>query len=304
MVGLLGPYRAMHTVYVDSPLSDAARRAELYCGQLFLYAPTPGTMALVEVARNLIREAFATRDPEMAQHEMAVEEYATVLGDLKPRFIHHPDSKRAIQTILAERGCDPERTFFDVPRLRTATSDNYLTTGIAYAFHPHRDTWYSAPQCQLNWWLPVYDIEAGRSMAIHPRYWSEAVRNSSDTYNYAEWTSTNRFSAAQHIKSDTRVQPRALDQIELNPQVRLVMPVGSPMIFSAAHLHSTVPNDTGKTRFSIDFRTVHLDDVIAHRGAPNIDSRCTGTTMNDYLRATDLTHIPAELVAAYDTPPR
>ena len=36
------------------------------------------------------------------------------------------------------------------------------------------------------------------------------------------------------------------------------------------------------------------------RGAPNHDSRCTGTTMRDYLRGSDLEHLPEELVAAYD----
>jgi hypothetical protein len=36
------------------------------------------------------------------------------------------------------------------------------------------------------------------------------------------------------------------------------------------------------------------------RGAPNIDSRCTGTTMRDYLRASDLTHLPEEAIALYD----
>ena len=53
-------------------------------------------------------------------------------------------------------------------------------------------------------------------------------------------------------------------------------------------------------RYSIDFRTVHYDDVVAQRGAPNIDSRCTGTTMRDYLRASDLSHLPDDLVKLYD----
>ncbi len=64
-----------------------------------------------------------------------------------------------------------------------------------------------------------------------------------------------------------------------------------------------MPNTTGRTRFSIDFRTVHLDDVEAFRGAPNVDSACTGTTMADYLRASDLEHLPDEVVAAYDPGP-
>ena len=65
-------------------------------------------------------------------------------------------------------------------------------------------------------------------------------------------------------------------------------------------MHSSVPNTSGKTRFSIDFRVVNLDDVGQRKGAPRIDEECTGTTMRDYLRATDLAHIPDELVALYD----
>jgi hypothetical protein len=92
-------------------------------------------------------------------------------------------------------------------------------------------------------------------------------------------------------------------RVELDPQLRIVAPVGGVMIFSAAQLHSTVPNTSGRTRFSIDFRNVHLDDVVAKAGAPNLDSACTGTTLRDYLRGTDLAHLPDEIVALYDDEP-
>ena len=47
---------------------------------------------------------------------------------------------------------------------------------------------------------------------------------------------------------------------------------------------------------------VHLDDVEGFRGAPNIDSACSGTTLGDYLRGSDLARIPAETIALHDTP--
>jgi hypothetical protein len=293
----------MNTIYFDPHFSDEERRRHLYEGQLVVHSAVPSSLALVELARALIREAFGSIDPETAQHEMPVEEYAAVLSDLKPKFIHHPESKRCIQGILRETGCDLGKTYFDVPRMRTATSDDYLTSGIAYAFHPHRDTWYSAPQCQLNWWMPIFAIESGRSMAFHPRYWTQGVRNGSHAYNYAEWNRSSRFNAAQFVKQDTRVQPKPEEPMELDPQIRVITPTGGLLLFSAAQMHSTVPNDTGRTRFSIDFRTVHLDDVLAFQGAPNVDSACTGTTMNDYLRGSDLRHIDAEIVAMYEPGP-
>jgi hypothetical protein len=284
-------------------MSDDTRRDQLYEGNLFVYSATTSSRALVDLARTLIGEAFGAIEPETAQYHMPAERYAAILAELKPRFIHHPDCKRLIPRMLQELGCDLDKTYFDVPRMRTATSDEYLTTGIAYAFHPHRDTWYSAPQCQLNWWLPIFELESGRSMAFHPRYWNTPVRNSSNTYNYAEWNRTSRFNASQHVKQDTRVQPKSEEPIDLDPQIRVITPVGGILVFSAGQMHSTVPNATGRTRFSIDFRTVHLDDVVAFRGAPNVDSGCTGTTLNDYLRASDLSHLPDSLVAMYEPGP-
>jgi ectoine hydroxylase-related dioxygenase (phytanoyl-CoA dioxygenase family) len=222
---------------------------------------------------------------------------------LKPKFIHHPKSKEFIQDILQELGCDLLKTYFDVPRMRSSTSNNYLTSGIAYAFHPHSDCWYSAPLCQINIWIPISAIQPENSMAFHPRYWSQGIRNSSRDYNYSEWNRTNRHTAVQHVKADTRKQPRAEEPMELDPDIRVLLQPGAILLFSAAQMHSSVPNTSGRTRFSIDFRTVHLDDVVARRGAPNVDSACTGTTMGDYLRGTDLAHVPEDLIAMFDTPP-
>ncbi len=293
----------MSTVHFGSRLSDDDRRSRIFAGDLFVYDPTPETLALVALAREMLHDAFAPLDPELAQHEIPVVDFARLLADLKPKFIHHPECKRLLPRILESVGCDPEATYFDVPRMRSATSNDYLSTGIAYAFQPHRDTWYSAPTCQINWWMPVYDIASDNCMAFHPRYFLNGIRNSSETYNYQDWTKNNRFNASSHIGTDTRIQPKALDPVEMQPDMRLLPPPGGVLVFSAAQLHSTVPNTSGRTRYSIDFRTVNLDDVRDLRGAANVDSRCTGNTMGDYLRCTDLAHLPADATRPYENGP-
>ena len=72
-------------------------------------------------------------------------------------------------------------------------------------------------------------------------------------------------------------------------------------MFSAAQLHSTVPNTWGRTRYSIDFRTVHIDDVINNGGAENVDSDPQGTSLRDFMRGTDLQRMPDDVIAKYDT---
>jgi hypothetical protein len=291
----------MNSVFINLQVSDKIRRERLYQGELFVYLPIASSLEFCNFAREMIGEAFPGLDPQIAQRSLAVETYAEVLAELKPKFIHHPKSKEYIRRILEELGCDLEKTYFDVPRMRTSTSDNYLTSGIAYAFHMHRDTWYSAPFSQLNWWIPIYEIEPENAMAFHPRYWNQPVRNGSSNYNYDEWNRTGRKTAAQHVKTDTRKQPHPEEPVDPDPQIRVILPVGSILVFSAAQMHSTVPNTSGRTRFSIDFRTVNSDDIVAQRGAPNLDSACTGTTLRDYLRGVDLQHLPEELCARHDT---
>jgi hypothetical protein len=138
-------------LFCDSKMDDTQRRSEPYRGSVFAYAACPGALTLCEFARELVAAAFQPHDPRTVHESMPVERCVEILAELKPRFIHHPRSKQLIREILAERGCELEKTYFDVPRLRTAFPSDYLSSGIAYAFHPHRDTWYSAPFSQINW---------------------------------------------------------------------------------------------------------------------------------------------------------
>ena len=290
-----------NTIYYDAEISDDTRRRLLFEGQLFVYSGRPTVLGFAEFAKTMILNAFEGRDPKTAQHEMGVEQYAALLGKLKPAFIHHPESKRHVQNIMKDLNCDLNKTYFDVPRMRSSTSGGYLTTGIAYAWHPHRDTWYSAPNCQINWWMPIYEIESENAMAFHPRYWSKAVKNSSGGYNYYVWNKLHRGqNVAKLTKEDPRPLPRATEPMELDPQIRLICPVGGIILFSAAQMHSSVPNTSGVTRFSIDFRTVHLDDASGKTGAANIDAACTGTVMRDFVGGKDFSPMPDHLVALYD----
>jgi hypothetical protein len=289
----------MPTIYLDAALDDQGRRHRLYGGDLFTFTPGGSAMELCDLACDLSEAAFAPHDPTLAQDEMPAETYVEILAELKPTFIHHPRAKELIAGFLSGLGCDLEKTYFDVPRLRTMAHGEYLNAGLAYQFHPHRDTWFSAPQQQLNWWLPVYEIEPENSMAFHPQYFDRPVRNSSSDYDYDEWNRKGRQEAAKQVRKETRKQPRPEEPLELEPDLRLVSPPGGAIAFSAAQLHSTVPNTTNRTRFSIDFRTVNLDDLVEGVGAPNVDSECSGTTLRDFLRASDLEPLPEEVIAIY-----
>jgi len=189
--------------------------------------------------------------------------------------------------------------------MRSATSHGYLTSGIAYAFHLHRDTWYSAPMCQINWWLPVFELRQCNGMVLHPRHFDSPVPNTSSSFDYQQWKRTGRVAASHQVRSDDRPQPRATAPVAEDGPLVLIPEAGGIMAFSAAHLHGTLPNSSGVTRYSIDFRTVTAMDVRGFAGARNVDSLCSGSTMLDYLNCTSLAHLPGDIVAPYaDGPPQ
>jgi hypothetical protein len=88
--------------------------------------------------------------------------------------------------------------------------------------------------------------------------------------------------------------------MELDPQIRIIVPPGGVILFSSAQMHSTVPNTSGRARYSIDFRTVNLADLRAGFAAPNVDSRPVGTSLRDFVRGSDGAPMPDEVVQKYD----
>jgi hypothetical protein len=52
-------------------------------------------------------------------------------------------------------------------------------------------------------------------------------------------------------------------------------------------LHTSIPNSSGLSRYSVDFRTVDTRDLLAGRGAPLVDARCTGTAIRDFVSIKD-----------------
>jgi hypothetical protein len=287
-------------ILVDPTLSEPDRRRALFAGDTVMLASTKASRDLCAFAWGLIEEAFAPIKPERAQFELPVEKFVEIISALKPRFTHHATAKKFMLGLLEETGCNPADTYFDVPKLRIVTHGGYLTAGMGYAYKAHRDIWYASPPSQINWWTPIRKISERSAMVIHPRYFDQRVANNSDQFDAYRWNADGRAKAATYIHEDPRPHPHLQEKIDLDMQVLVGQP-GSLMLFSAQHLHATVPNDSGATRFSIDFRTVNREDITAHAGAKLTDSSATGTTLRDFIRATDHQRFPDEVIASYET---
>jgi hypothetical protein len=276
-------------LYVNRRSSDDERRGRMFAGGVFLYSAPQESSRMVEWVRELVDDAFGDLgDVRRAHERLPVEAFVSRAGPLKSTFTNDPKTKRLCQDLIAAVGCDPDQTYFDLPRLRVAPPGDYLTSGVSYAYKAHRDTWYAHPRQLINYWVPVFDGEPSHVMSMFIDYFERSVDNASEAWDYDEWIQKARYAAALNIGSETRMHPLPKQDLGETTDLRIVQNAGDLMLFSTCQLHASARNETDQIRYSFDLRTLNIEDLQANRGPKNLDGKATGSTLGDFLRVRDL----------------
>jgi hypothetical protein len=272
-------------IVVDPDVSSDDLRRQLYAGNLVILTRLQSLRDFVAYTREELTELFRPHDPENVHEHIEPPEMAEILGAWKPGFIHSERSRKLVRAIIAEAGFPADGTHYDLPKPRTSFPAGHLTTGVAFAFPWHRDVWYSAPAQQINWWLPVFPVRDDNAMSFDLASFDRAVPNSSDTFDYYR-NNAARLTTAAQVTREVQARPGALNHHPGQELIILPAP-GGVLLFSGAQLHASIPNTSGRARFSVDFRTVDVGDMIAGRGAPLVDAQCTGTAIRDFINVAD-----------------
>lgn len=280
-------------LYLNQLRKTADFKEAIYSGDIFLDTDLATAKELCGYAKESITAAFDGETNHPALHTMMpVEEFVSRVTRLKGQFTNSQRVKDLILGFIHEIGIDPRDYIFDVPRLRVVPNYDYLHAGVSYAYKPHRDSWYGSVDCQINTWMPVYSITPDQTMMINPSYFEKPVANTSKDWSLKDWISNQRHKAKDNLTEEVRVHPVPLEAIDDSSELRIAGNSGEMLVFSGSHLHGTVPNRTNRTRFSVDFRLMHLEDLKHHRGAPNVDSACpdVGSGFKDYFHAHDFSN--------------
>lgn len=246
------------------------------------------------LARILTAPDQSETDPRDFQFLIHPDEFLQRVDEARAAIRADATIHRLVAELFGATACAGMR--FDAVRLRAVQHGAHVIPAAAPAYYVHRDTWYANSPAQWNWWLPVYDVEPAQGFAIFPEYFRRPVDNDSGEFDLADWEASGGFQARSPIG---RVFPRAkcaefpaavtpaeyfLNQDSISGSG----PAGSVVIFAAAHLHGTLPNLSGRTRFSLEIRTVRDADLALGRRAPDPDNRSRGSTLASFRRAPDL----------------
>jgi len=279
---------AAWAVRPDPPADPAALRAALYAGDVFLGPPTPASRALVAAVRARLAEVLGCAPAEVrdAPQRMPNEELFARIGALRRELYLGPHFHDHLRAVVAAAGLDPARVAFDPLRLRVVRHRGHENPLAAPVYHPHRDTWYSHPRALIAWWIPLDDLAPHETFVFHPERFRAPVANDSEIFDYGDWVRDGwelKIGWQKLAAGAEARYPRAAPDADYGSSVGFACGEADNLVFSGAHLHTTLPQATGRTRFSLDFRLVDLADHAAGLGAPNVDNRSRGSSLADYV---------------------
>lgn len=274
---------------ISCSLSDGERRQAIYEGDLLIFEKVGPMVELCALADGLIRAALDTREPARAQFGMDRGDYLARVESLQKRFREHAEARRLFLAALESTGVDLGRTCWDWLTLRVLPSGEEYASSRAAKLGFHRDTWSSNVYSQTNWWAPIYPITGGRAIAFYPDYWSRPLRNNSGAWDLEE------VRARRRAGKPVSLVPEPAEPMDTASEIRLVIEPGDLLCFSGAHLHASVPNETGLTRFSVEVRTVDAGDAALNAGAPNVDGGAPRVALEWFRDVVDGTPLPAAM---------
>jgi len=247
--------------HASKGLSPDELAARIFAGRIVFFGDLAPVKALVSETRAILDDAFAGAFPPTAMSEMGHDAFRKTMRTAQKQFAKSSVISRHWHDALIAAGADPETTYRDRLVLRSAPPHE-TANGPGYGLLPaHRDSWGSGLDCQINWWLPIYDVTAERTMAVFPHAWDRKIVNDS-----AGWDPRRARSEAGYPEL-----PTAREQLDWNEALPLVVSTGTLMAFSATHLHATILNTSDQARISSETRTVDRQHLVAGRGAPNVD---------------------------------
>jgi hypothetical protein len=259
---------------IRGALDDQQRGTLIYGGKLLVFKQVPAMQRLCAFADELITAAFKPYAPAKAQFELKRDEFLSLAATTQSRFKKHSELRKLFRSALDEIGVDIARSYWDRLLLRILPHGDMHAGGLTSRTDIHRDTWGSNLYQQTNWWAPIYALTPERTIVFYPDYWSQPVENTSAGWSYDEYVAARRHTDPGLAPSYPPA-PQPQQVIDTTAELPVVIDPGDMLCFSGAHLHASAANVSGFTRFSIESRTVNIDDLKHNRAAPNVDCDAT-----------------------------
>lgn len=262
-----------------------------YAGEILRFSDLPSMRTLAGWAQDFCRDQFGLPDPQQLHRVLAGDALVQSVQTARKAFAKAAEPRQLVERIFAESGLNLADLASDRIILRIQPPlVGANASGLSVQMAPlalHRDTWATNLYAQINWWAPVFPIEPNRTMNLYPELWTKPLPNDSADFDLPRTMARGRENMAAMRAND--IVPHATVQMDTRSALPVLIAPGEICAFSGQHAHASVINNSDFTRFSIDVRTISIDDVRTGRGAPNMDGAAPWIAHRLFKRCGDRT---------------
>ncbi len=162
---------------------------------------------------------------------------------------------------LKDLNFDIRDTYCDQITIRFSPSINEKAKGLLKPAKPHRDTWASNFQHQINWWIPLHDLAKKNSIFFIPKYFTKRVKNNSKDWSF-------ELFKKGCIKSSTPVSLQNFHPVDYKT---CKLNLGNAFCFSGNHIHGSKLGSL--RRLNIETRTLCKKDLKRFHLPKNVDNK-------------------------------
>ncbi len=262
-------------------------RAAIYSGDIYRFGATKWSTRLQNFVKNATKEHLG-KNYRRTHETLSAQAFFERIGGLRSLIYEAQYSKTCIEHIITSLGEEAIQFAYEPPKLRAVSHEGHRNPKAAPVYYGHRDTWYATPQSTINIWIPLDDLCEEETFAFYPSFFDQALLNNSNLFNFdnnalgAGWSSSsegieNLFPTCSTLPNAHHEKTFSISENEI-------------LVFSGSHFHRTKKQSLGTTRFSLDFRIVHLQDHAQNRGAPNVDNASQGCCLSSYRQPVSRAH--------------
>ena len=221
---------------------------------------------------SLVVARCAPHRPEHIHRQLTGTQYAEWCAETQAAFRADAAIHQSFWSLLGASALhlgEPADLYFDRLQLRIAAPFHSQPRTRMAQISVHRDTWGVGIDQQINLWAPITALARNRTMGFYPDYWNRPLANTT-----ANWSFSAYKQATQRVAAGLAPGYPSAPEAGARPRAAClpVLPeLGAMLLFSSAHLHRSIVNQSRLTRFSFEARIVNKRDVAAGRGAPNVD---------------------------------
>jgi len=243
-------------------------RNQVYEGEILVFSSNPAVKALTQTLVDILTREFGVDDLQAFFGTLYASSFFDALEVGRIAIQSGRSIAERIWDVISSLGESPRDYRIDLPRLRVVPSLGREDQG-SQIIRPHRDVWFAEPRNQINLWTPLCG-SAAFNLAIWSGYFDRPIPNTSHKFDWqASQTTLATGTHAEHPQALAQPQG-AYESFDLS--------AGDLLVFSANHLHGTLPNRMVSARVSIDFRIVHVEDYLRALGPKLPDNRSSGTS--------------------------